>query len=102
MRLRKILKTCTLPFWIKGRNLRSFVVWSISGSTQIIERIFRSWYYVIRKVLAGYAWHFPVDAEGVTALQIDDQWLLRQSIYQAVSIRQAWLPMFLNSDWLEE
>ncbi|MEZ9621156.1 type II secretion system protein GspL [Vibrio sp. 10N.222.55.A3] len=42
----------------------------------------------------------PLEDQGISALQIDQHWLLRQSNYQAVSINEAWLAMFLQSDWV--
>ena len=90
-----------LHFTILDKGAESAVVCGVEHQwlNQIIGA-FSEVGIAIRKVLPDTL-ALPVDAEGVTALQIDDQWLLRQSTYQAVSIRQAWLPMFLNSDWLK-
>ncbi|MDK9737799.1 type II secretion system protein GspL [Vibrio sp. D404a] len=90
-----------LHFTILDKGAESAVVCGVEHQwlNQIIGA-FSEIGIAIRKVLPDTL-ALPVDAEGVTALQIDDQWLLRQSTYQAVSIRQAWLPMFLNSDWLK-
>lgn len=89
-----------LHFTILDKGAESAVVCGVEQQwlTQVMSA-FSEVGITIRKVLPDTL-ALPVDAEGVTALQIDDQWLLRQSAFQAVSIRQAWLPMFLNSDWL--
>ncbi|WKY58198.1 type II secretion system protein GspL [Vibrio sp. SNU_ST1] len=54
---------------------------------------------IFRKVLPDTL-SVPVEEQGISALQIDQHWLLRQGRYQAVSISEAWLPMFLQSDWV--
>ena len=89
-----------LHFTILDKGAESAVVCGVEQQwlTQVMSA-FSEVGITIRKVLPDTL-ALPVDAEGVTALQIDDQWLLRQSTFQAVSIRQAWLPMFLSSDWL--
>lgn len=89
-----------LHFTILDKGAESAVVCGVEQQwlTQVMSA-FSEVGITIRKVLPDTL-ALPVDAESVTALQIDDQWLLRQSTFQAVSIRQAWLPMFLNSDWL--
>ena len=89
-----------LHFTILDKGAESAVVCGVEQQwlTQVMSA-FSEVGITIRKVLPDTL-ALPVDAEGVTALQIDDQWLLRQSAFQAVSIRQAWLPMFLSSDWL--
>ncbi|WP_135455793.1 type II secretion system protein GspL [Vibrio echinoideorum] len=66
---------------------------------------FREANIVFRKVLPDTL-AVPLEEQGVSALQIDQHWLLRQGNsqrqgnYQAVSISEAWLPMFLKSDWI--
>ncbi|KDN28572.1 general secretion pathway protein GspL [Vibrio fortis] len=89
-----------LHFTILDKGAESAVVCGVEQQwlTQVMSA-FSEVGITIRKVLPDTL-ALPVDAEGVTALQIDDQWLLRQSTFKAVSIRQAWLPMFLSSDWL--
>lgn len=54
---------------------------------------------IFRKVLPDTL-ALPLEDQGISALQIDQHWLLRQSNYQAVSINEAWLAMFLQSDWV--
>ena len=60
---------------------------------------FREANIIFRKVLPDTL-ALPLEDQGISALQIDQHWLLRQSNYQAVSINEAWLPMFLQSDWV--
>lgn len=60
---------------------------------------FREANIIFRKVLPDTL-ALPLEELGISALQIDQHWLLRQSNYQAVSINEAWLPMFLQSDWV--
>ncbi|CAH6820248.1 Type II secretion system protein L [Vibrio chagasii] len=60
---------------------------------------FREANIIFRKVLPDTL-ALPLEDQGISALQIDQHWLLRQSNYQAVSINEAWLAMFLQSDWV--
>ncbi|UPR58268.1 type II secretion system protein GspL [Vibrio sp. ED004] len=60
---------------------------------------FREANIVFRKVLPDTL-AVPLEEQGISALQIGQHWLLRQGNYQAVSISEAWLPMFLQSDWV--
>ncbi|CAH6796165.1 Type II secretion system protein L [Vibrio chagasii] len=60
---------------------------------------FREANIIFRKVLPDTL-ALPLEEQGISALQIDQHWLLRQSNYQAVSINEAWLAMFLQSDWV--
>ncbi|MCZ4310027.1 type II secretion system protein GspL [Vibrio atlanticus] len=66
---------------------------------------FRKANIIFRKVLPDTL-AVPVEDQGISALQIDQHWLLRQGHsqrqgnYQAVSISEAWLAMFLQSDWV--
>ncbi|KZX55548.1 type II secretion system protein GspL [Vibrio sp. HI00D65] len=60
---------------------------------------FREANIIFRKVLPDTL-ALPLEEQGISALQIDQHWLLRQSHYQAVSISEAWLAMFLQSDWV--
>ncbi|CAH6802397.1 Type II secretion system protein L [Vibrio chagasii] len=60
---------------------------------------FREANIIFRKVLPDTL-ALPIEEQGISALQIDQHWLLRQSNYQAVSINEAWLAMFLQSDWV--
>lgn len=60
---------------------------------------FREANIIFRKVLPDTL-ALPLQEQGISALQIDQHWLLRQSNYQAVSINEAWLAMFLKSDWV--
>ncbi|MGI9875732.1 type II secretion system protein GspL [Vibrio chagasii] len=60
---------------------------------------FREANIIFRKVLPDTL-ALPLEEQGISALQIEQHWLLRQSNYQAVSINEAWLPMFLQSDWV--
>ena len=61
--------------------------------------LFREANIIFRKVLPDTL-AVPFEEQGISALQIDQQWLLRQGHSQAVSISEAWLPMFLQSDWV--
>ncbi|WP_059021848.1 type II secretion system protein GspL [Vibrio coralliirubri] len=61
--------------------------------------LFREANIIFRKVLPDTL-AVPFEEQGISALQIDQYWLLRQGNYQAVSISEAWLPMFLQSDWV--
>ncbi|MEZ9699135.1 type II secretion system protein GspL [Vibrio sp. 10N.261.46.E12] len=61
--------------------------------------LFREANIIFRKVLPDTL-AVPFEEQGISALQIDQHWLLRQGTYQAVSISEAWLPMFLQSDWV--
>ncbi|MFA0000372.1 type II secretion system protein GspL [Vibrio lentus] len=61
--------------------------------------LFREANIIFRKVLPDTL-AVPFEEQGISALQIDQHWLLRQGHYQAVSISKAWLPMFLQSDWV--
>jgi len=67
--------------------------------------LFREANIIFRKVLPDTL-AVPFEEQGISALQIDQHWLLRQGHsqrqgnYQAVSISEAWLPMFLQSDWV--
>ncbi|MEZ8493399.1 type II secretion system protein GspL [Vibrio splendidus] len=61
--------------------------------------LFREANIIFRKVLPDTL-AVPLEDQGISALQIDQHWLLRQGNYQAVSISEAWLPMFLQSDWV--
>ncbi|PTO96182.1 type II secretion system protein GspL [Vibrio sp. 10N.286.48.B8] len=61
--------------------------------------LFREANIIFRKVLPDTL-AVPFEESGISALQIDQHWLLRQGNYQAVSISEAWLPMFLQSDWV--
>nr|WP_275659247.1 type II secretion system protein GspL [Vibrio chagasii] len=61
--------------------------------------LFREANIIFRKVLPDTL-AVPFEEQGISALQIDQHWLLRQSNYQAVSINEAWLAMFLQSDWV--
>ncbi|MEZ8721252.1 type II secretion system protein GspL [Vibrio pomeroyi] len=65
---------------------------------QALEQ-FREANIIFRKVLPDTL-AVPLEEQGISALQIDQHWLLRQGNYQAVSISEAWLPMFLQSDWV--
>ncbi|MFA0012776.1 type II secretion system protein GspL [Vibrio lentus] len=65
---------------------------------QALEQ-FREANIVFRKMLPDTL-AVPFEEQGISALQIDQHWLLRQGNYQAVSISEAWLPMFLQSDWV--
>ncbi|WP_286295341.1 type II secretion system protein GspL [Vibrio apostichopi] len=65
---------------------------------QALEQ-FREANIVFRKVLPDTL-AVPFEEQGISALQINQHWLLRQGNYQAVSIGEAWLPMFLQSDWV--
>ena len=65
---------------------------------QALEQ-FREANIIFRKVLPDTL-AVPFEEQGISALQIDQHWLLRQGHYQAVSISEAWLPMFLQSDWV--
>ncbi|MFA0656154.1 type II secretion system protein GspL [Vibrio sp. 10N.222.49.C12] len=60
---------------------------------------FREANIIFRKVLPDTL-ALPLEDQGISALQIDQHWLLRQSNYQAVSINEEWLAMFLQSDWV--
>ncbi|EGU40499.1 type II secretion system protein GspL [Vibrio splendidus] len=60
---------------------------------------FREANIIFRKVLPDTL-ALPLEDQGISALQIDQHWLLRQSNYQAVSINETWLAMFLQSDWV--
>ena len=60
---------------------------------------FREANIIFRKVVPDTL-ALPLEEQGISALQIDQHWLLRQSNYQAVSINEAWLAMFLQSDWV--
>lgn len=44
----------------------------------------------------------PQQQEGVSALQIGDEWLFRRGSYQAISVDNAWFELFCNSEWLQE
>ncbi|CDT25521.1 type II secretion system protein GspL [Vibrio coralliirubri] len=61
--------------------------------------LFREANIIFRKVLPDTL-AVPFEEQGISALQIDQHWLLRQGNYQAVSISEVWLPMFLQSDWV--
>lgn len=61
--------------------------------------LFREANITFRKVLPDTL-AVPFEEQGISALQIEQHWLLRQGNYQAVSISEAWLPMFLQSDWV--
>ncbi|MCL4116916.1 UNVERIFIED_CONTAM: hypothetical protein GTU68_036538 [Idotea baltica] len=61
--------------------------------------LFREANIIFRKVLPDTL-AVPFEEQGISALQIDQHWLLRQGHYQSVSISEAWLPMFLQSDWV--
>ena len=65
---------------------------------QALEQ-FREANIIFRKVLPDTL-AVPFEEQGISALQIDQHWLVRQGHYQAVSISEAWLPMFLQSDWV--
>lgn len=71
---------------------------------QALEQ-FREANIIFRKVLPDTL-AVPFEEQGISALQIGQHWLLRQGNsqrqgnYQAVSISEAWLPMFLQSDWI--
>lgn len=65
---------------------------------QALEQ-FREANIIFRKVMPDTL-AVPLEEQGISALQIDQHWLLRQGNYQAVSISEAWLPMFLQSDWV--
>lgn len=52
----------------------------------------------IKKVLPdGLA--LPVVDNGMSAMQVGQQWLMRKNAYQAVAVDQDWLPLFCQSDW---
>ncbi|MGF1743869.1 type II secretion system protein GspL [Vibrio minamisatsumaniensis] len=61
--------------------------------------LFREANITFRKVLPDTL-AIPLQEQGISALQIEQHWLLCQSHYQAVSVSEAWLPMFLQSDWV--
>ncbi|MDA0149342.1 type II secretion system protein GspL [Vibrio sp. LaRot3] len=54
----------------------------------------------VRKVLPD-ALALP-DSEGISAVELAGQWLLKKQQYQAVSVESAWLPMMAQSDWVKE
>ncbi|WED21933.1 type II secretion system protein GspL [Vibrio sp. JC009] len=41
----------------------------------------------------------PVKEKAISAVQIDDTWLLRKAVYSGLVIEQEWLPQFFASDW---
>lgn len=52
----------------------------------------------IKKVLPdGLA--LPIVDNGMSAVQVGKQWLMRKNAYQAVAVDQDWLPLFCQSDW---
>ncbi|MDN3700523.1 type II secretion system protein GspL [Vibrio artabrorum] len=61
--------------------------------------LFREANITFRKVLPDTL-AIPLQEQGISALQIEQHWLLRQSHYHAVSVSEVWLPMFLQSDWV--
>ncbi len=55
----------------------------------------------VRRVMPD-VYALPVQAEGISALQMDTQWLFRKADYTAVVIEQQWLPLLLDSDWVKQ
>ncbi|WP_260260138.1 type II secretion system protein GspL [Vibrio intestinalis] len=60
----------------------------------------REFGFNVRKVLPD-ALALP-DGEGISAVELAGQWLLKKQHYQAVSVDSAWLPMMAQSDWVKD
>ncbi|MBA5762870.1 type II secretion system protein GspL [Vibrio sp. 404] len=41
------------------------------------------------------------DVEGIAAVEISDQWLLKKSAYQALTVESDWLAIVAQSDWVK-
>lgn len=54
-----------------------------------------------RKVLPD-TFALPIESQGVSALQLESQWLLRQSEFKVASVDSSWLPLFMTSDWFSQ
>ena len=91
-----------LHFTILEKNATHATVCGVDRAwlSQIMDD-FKQVNITVRKVLPDIL-ALPVeDEEGVSAVQIDSQWLLRQGEYQAVSVDNDWLALFLQTDWLD-
>jgi general secretion pathway protein L len=55
----------------------------------------------VKRVLPD-VYALPLQENGITALQIGAQWLLRKSAFAAMVAEQEWLPLLLDSDWCRE
>ncbi|MGF1752241.1 type II secretion system protein GspL [Vibrio makurazakiensis] len=55
---------------------------------------------VLRKVLPD-TFAMPIETQGVSALKIHNQWLLRYGAFKVASVDENWLSLFMTSDWFE-
>lgn len=42
------------------------------------------------------------EVEGIAAVELDDQWLLKKTPYSGVSVSREWLPIIAQSDWVKD
>ena len=42
------------------------------------------------------------EVEGIAAVELDDQWLLKKTPYSGVSVNREWLPIIAQSDWVKD
>ena len=42
------------------------------------------------------------EVEGIAAVELDDQWLLKKTPYSGVSVNRDWLPIIAQSDWVKD
>lgn len=64
---------------------------------QLLEDFAQAGMEVKRVLPDVYA--LPLQENGITALQMESQWLLRKSPFTAMVAEQEWLPLLLDSDW---
>ncbi|CAM3724043.1 type II secretion system protein GspL [Vibrio aquimaris] len=63
---------------------------------------FRELGLVVRKVIPD-ALALPVSEEmGLTAVEVDGQWLVKKGPYQAMSIEASWLCLLVQSEWVKQ
>lgn len=63
---------------------------------------FRELGFVVRKVIPD-ALALPVSEEmGLTAVEVDGQWLVKKGPYQAMSIEASWLRLLVQSEWVKQ
>ncbi|MYM60820.1 type II secretion system protein GspL [Vibrio sp. OCN044] len=63
---------------------------------------FRELGFVVRKVIPD-ALALPVCEEmGLTAVEVDGQWLVKKGSYQAMSIEASWLRLLVQSEWVKQ
>ncbi|MBW3697642.1 type II secretion system protein GspL [Vibrio sp. T187] len=90
-----------LHFTVLDKSATSAVVCGVEKQwLSNIVAVFKEQGITFRKILPD-TFALPIEEQGVTALQLDSQWLLRKSEFKVASVDDSWLGLFSRSDWFD-